>query len=203
MQNDIGYTYLNLKYFFRATIPNSKELKTKNIRLNRSDLKAVSIPPTLSDNVQVQGSSSLSLSSLLSPSKSTQNSIKSIDKSTDSFDLQKPKVNKQSHTSDLIRCAQIGVNTESVSAIPLRSSSTNTSTIVLKSVGTATDDDLIEDLLAERIKKNINIPIRNQTVLENRNFKRQDTFTISTKTLTAHNIEKDTECPAEKLLRSV
>lgn len=179
----------------------------KSISLKRSELKAVSIPSSLPETIQVN--STLSLSSLLSPSKSTtsekytQHSIQLTDKSTDSSDLQKTKVNKKSNT-DFIRLKEVGTNTEILSTIPLRSISTNTSTILMKSIGTETDDELIEKSLTEKTRNNLNIeiPIRCHTILENRNFKRQDTFTISTQTVKTSG-KIDTECPAEKLLRSV
>lgn len=208
-----------IEYHFRSP-EHPKEVRTKAINLNKSELKAVSIPSTTVDDVQ--SSSTLSLSSLLNETKKekstqhsvqsvekfTQHSVQLVDQSTDMRDLAKPKVNKSSTTSDLIRFNQIGVNTDAPPITPLRSTSTNTLTTIMRSIGTSTDDELMESFRAKiaavQQEETIpTIPTTSPTKIENRHFKRQDTFTVSRIPVASTVLTNIAECPAEKLLRSV
>lgn len=191
------------------------------MNLNKSELKAVSIAPTSANDGQ--SSSTLSLSSLLNETKKekstqhsvqsvekfTQHFVQSVDRSTDMRDLLKPKVNKSSSTSDLIRFNQTGVNTDPPPITPLRSIATNTSTTIMRSIATSTDEELMESLYAEKaaaaaaVLHNDKISALNQTKLENRQFKRQDTFTVSRIPIASTPLANIAECPAEKLLRYV
>lgn len=200
------------KINFRSNEPD-KEVKSKSVNLKQSELKAVSIPSTTLDSIP-STSSTLSLSSLLKEAKkekSTQCTVQSIDRSTDMRDLHQPKVSKSSTTSDLIRFNQVGVNTDPPPIVPLRSISTNTSTTIMKSVGTATDDSLMEKLRNENtttvlaaVFENIKLPAPLPTIpenRENRHLKRQDTFTVSMIPVATSTRTNVAECPAEKLLR--
>lgn len=189
------------------------------MNLNKSELKAVSIPPTSANDGQ--SSSTLSLSSLLNETKKekstqhsvqsvekfTQHFVQSVDQSTDMRDLLKPKVNKSSSTSDLIRFNQTGVNTDPPPITPLRSTATNTSTTIMRSIATSTDEELMESFYAEKAAAAVlhdeKITPLNQTKLENRQFKRQETFTVSRIPIASTPLANIAECPAEKLLRYV
>ena len=141
--------------------------------------------------------------------QATQYSPAVINKATDSNDLIR-SVHKMSmtevaqtrdqmaHTGDLIKVLQIGTNTPPP-VVPLtRSTASNTTTLLVKSVGT-NSDATIEHVQNQSGSLSVNnsSKIPRPSPSAQRKFARQDTFTVAKQSEEA----KMKECPAEALLK--
>jgi hypothetical protein len=188
------------------------ETSTSSDQLNAStsflSLQDMAKPPTTRSN-----STQTQKIQTYTRDQSTQFAPSSTNKSTESYDLikvaHKPSMTEIVHkceqsvnTSDLIKVTQTGVNTDAPPIVHKKSASTNTSQIIVKSVGIITDQIQETPSAANKI---VNQPILPSKIPRhqpnspntNRKFTRQDTFTVSSNLIA----KEQQECPAEKLFR--
>lgn len=217
--NEIEKIHKLMIFFFRPSTC-SIGCETENLNLVTSHIEGVSIPSTMTTSTDMNASTSfLSLQDMAKPpttrsnstqtqkiqlqlrDQSTQFSPSITNKSTESNDLikvsHKPSMTEIVHkhdqsvnTSDLIKTTQTGINTDAAPVIHRKSASTNTSQVIVKSVGIVTEDNKLT--LPSRIPRH-----QPSSPNANRKFQRQDTFTVSTNLQT----KEEQECPAEKLFR--